>query len=143
VRLTPIWLACALIGIASTAAAQVVSDASVARIKAALQKPAPRLVLVVPSADFRVNVDAIRPFADLFEVPPWVTPSDGPQAPHIAGNGRVAQFGGVDPGVIGHSISRAVRTRRAHAEVIQAIVEYCAAHRNEPGASGICGGPPR
>ena len=90
-----------------------------------------------------MNINAIRPFADIFELPPWVTPPSEFDAPRVAGNGRVAQLVGVDPGVIAHSISRSIRTRRAHAEVMQAIVEYCAAHRDEPGAAGICGGPPR
>ena len=116
---------------------------TLARIRAALQKPAPKLVIVVPKTDFRVNIEAIRPFADLFELPPWVTPGQDHVAPHISGNGRVAQFGSIDPGVVANSILTGVRTRRAHTEVVQALVEYCNAHRDEPGAAGICGGPPR
>ena len=131
------WAILALIG------AQPPDDASLARIRTALQKPAPALIITVPRADFRVNIDAIRPFADLFEVPPWITPADGPVAPKVAGNGRVAQFASVDPGTVVHAISKSIRSRRAHAEVIEAIVEYCNAHRDEPGAAGICGGPPR
>jgi hypothetical protein len=137
VALPFLWAVCALIG------AQAPDDASLARIKAALQKPAPTLVINLPHADFRVNVEAVRPFADIFERPPWVTPPQEFAAPKIGGDGRVAQLGGFDPGVVGHSISRAIRTRRAHKEVIEAIAQYCAAHRDEPGASGICGGPPR
>jgi len=124
--------------------------AAIARIKHALEQPAPALNLTPPKTDFYVFVDAIRPFADIFELPPWVTPPQDHEAPRIAGNGRVAQFGGggtagggIDPGLITHAISKAVRTRRAHAEVIEAITAYCAAHRDEPGAAGICGGPPR
>jgi hypothetical protein len=133
-----------LLAMSALLAAQALPDeASLARIKSALQKPAPTLILPVPKADFRVNIDAIRPFADIFELPPWVTPPDDHEAPRISGNGRMATFGGVDPGVVGHSISKAIRTRRAHAEVVQALVEYCAAHHDEPGAAGICGGPPR
>lgn len=137
VHLICAWAVYALIG------AQAPDEPSLARIKAALQKPAPRLVITAPKADFRVNIDAIRPFADMFELPVWVTPPPDLAAPRIAGNGRVAQLGSVDPGVIAHSISNAVRSRRAHAEVISAIIDYCAAHRDEPGAAGICGGPPR
>ncbi len=134
-----------LLAISALLAAQAPPDEpSLARIKAALAKPAPRLVIPPPKADFRVNIDAIRPFADLFELPPWVTPPSDLAAPR-AGCARpcVAQFGSVDPGVIGHAISKAIRTRRAHAEVVEALVEYCAVHRDEPGAAGICGGPPR
>ena len=132
-----LWVMFVLVG------AQAPDAASLARIRAALQKPAPKLIIAVPKADFRVNIEAIRPFADIFELPPWVTPPDDHEAPRIAGNGRVAQFGGIDPGVIAHSISRSIRSRRAHAEVIDAIRDYCAAHRDEPGAAGICGGTPR
>jgi hypothetical protein len=134
-----VWMVYVLIG------AQAPDEASLARIKSALQKPAPKLVITAPppEADFRVNIDAIRPFADLFELPPWITPQDGPVAPRVAGNGRGAQLFSMDPGIVAHSLSNAVRSRRSHAEVIQAIVEYCRTHRDEPGAAGICGGPPR
>ena len=133
-----------LLAIALAAAQSGPDAASLARIKAALQKPAPRLVIAGPKADFRVNIDAIRPFADLFELPPWVTPPQDNAAPRAScARPCVAQFGSIDLGVIGHSISKAIRTRRAHAEVVEALVEYCVAHRDEPGAAGICGGPPR
>jgi hypothetical protein len=133
-----------LLGMA-LAAAQISPDAaSLARIRSALRKPAPKLVIAGPKADFRVNIDAIRPFADLFVLPPWVTPPADLAAPRAScARPCVAQFGSLDPGVIGHSISKAIRTRRAHAEVVEALVEYCAAHRDEPGTAGICGGPPR
>ncbi len=139
VGLMTFWAACALI------AAQLPNDASLARIKSALQKPAPKLVITAPKPDFRVNIDAIRPFADLFVLPPWVTPPgdfDAPKTNRDPHSGLVVSSG-VDPGVVAHSISRAIRQRRAHAEVIEAIVEYCRDHRDEPGAAGICGGPPR
>jgi hypothetical protein len=119
--------------------------ASIARIKAALEKPAPTLVIELPKADFRVNIEVIRPFADIFALPPWVTPPgefDAPKTNRAAHDGTIVGVG-IDPGVVAHSISRAVRQRRAHAEVIEAIVEYCRLHREEPGAAGICGGPPR
>ncbi len=126
--------------------AQAPDEPALARIKSALQKPAPTLVIAVagPTADFRVNIDAIRPFADIFEVPPWVTPASDLAAPHVnCARPCVAQLVSADPGVIAHSISNAIRSRRSHAEVVQALVEYCNAHRDEPGAAGICGGPPR
>src|SRR4051812_13944286 len=65
-----------------TLRAQPSDEPSLARIKAALAKPAPKLVIPPPKADFRVNIDAIRPFADLFELPPWVTPPSDFAAPH-------------------------------------------------------------
>jgi hypothetical protein len=135
-------LVCALLG---AQPALVNDEASVARIKAGLLKPAPKLVIAPPKADFRVNIDAIRPFADIFEVPPWVTPPsrfDAPKTTRDAHDGTVVGVG-VDPGAVARSISNAIRQKRAHAEVIEAIVEYCRLHRDEPGAAGICGGPPR
>lgn len=147
VRVICVWAVYALIGAQAPNALRAQPDAaSLARIKSALQKPAPTLVIAVaaPEADFRVNIDAIRPFADIFEVPPWVTPSRELAAPHVScARPCVAQFGSVDPGVVAHSVSSAIRNRRAHEEVVQALVEYCAAHRDEPGAAGICGGTPR
>ena len=88
---------------------------------------------------------AARHFVDIFELPPWVTPPgeyDAPKTRRDAHDSTVVGVG-FDPYAFGHGISKAIRTRRAHAEVIQAITEYCAAHRDEPGAAGICGGPPR
>jgi len=130
---------CALIG------AQAPDDATLARMRAALQTPAPQLVIELPKADFRLNVEAIRPFADIFELPPWVTPPgdfDAPKTNRDPHSGVIASAG-IDPGVVAHSISRAIRQRRSHAEVIEAITAYCRGHHDEPGASGICGGPPR
>ena len=138
---TVVWTLCALLG----AQAPAVDDASFARIKAALRKPAPRLVIDAPKADFRVNIEAIRPFADLFELPPWITPPsqyDAPRTNRDAHDGTIAGMS-FDPGTVGHAIAENIRARRSHKEVIEAIVQYCAVHRDEPGAAGICGGPPR
>ena len=134
-----------LLAISALLAAQAPPDEpSLARIRAALAKPATKLVIPPPKADFRVNIDAIRPFADLFELPPWVTPPSDLAAPRVScAKPCVAQLASADPSVSLRSISKAIRTRRAHAEVVEALVEYCAAHRDEPGAAGICGGPPR
>ena len=145
-----VCLVCALIGAQAPIVGPVVDNAltdvaSIARIRAGLQKPAPKLVIELPKADFRVNIEVIRPFADIFALPPWVTPPgefDAPKTNRAAHDGTIVGAG-IDPGVVAHSISRAVRQRRAHAEVIEAIIEYCRLHRDEPGAAGICGGPPR
>jgi len=139
-------LVCALIGAQLPVFTHDLNDsASIARIKVALQKPAPKLVMELPKADFRVNIEVIRPFADIFALPPWVTPPgefDAPKTNRAAHDGTIVGVG-IDPGVVAHSISRAIRQRRAHTEVIEAIIEYCRLHRDEPGAAGICGGPPR
>jgi hypothetical protein len=142
VPVTIVWALCALMG---AQAAPAVNDPSFARIKAALQRPAPRLIITAPKADFRVNIEAIRPFADLFELPPWVTPPSGYDAPKTNRDPHDATVVGLsfDPGSVVHSIAENLRERRSHKEVIEAIIQYCASHRDEPGAAGICGGPPR
>lgn len=137
---------CALIGAQAPVFSHDLNDAaSIARIRVALEKPAPKLVIALPKADFRVNIEAIRPFADIFALPPWVTPPgefDAPKTNRSAHDSTIVGVG-IDPGVVAQSVSRAIRQRRAHAEVIEAIIEYCRLHRDEPGAAGICGGPPR
>lgn len=132
---------------AAAAAAQQVSDESLARVRDALQKPPSQFTLQMPKADFSVFIEGRRPLADVFDSPPWVTVPDELAAPKI-GTGGVNDVGlahqstvvggSIDPGVIGHAVSRAVRTRAARAEVKRAIAEYCSAHRDEPGADKIC-----
>ena len=132
---------------ATVAAAQDVSDESLARVRGALQKPPSLFTVQMPKPDFTVYVEGRRPLADIFERPPWVEPPDELAAPKIRtvivdpaiGHPTTMTAGGsVDPGVIGHSIARAFRTRAARAEVQRAIAEYCIAHREEPGADKIC-----
>jgi hypothetical protein len=132
---------------ATAAAAQVISEESLARIRDGLQKPPSPFTLQISNADFSVFIEGRRPLADVFELPPWVTVPDELAAPKI-GTGGVNDValahqstlggGSIDPGVIGHAISRSIRTRAARAEVKRAIAEYCAAHRDEPGADKIC-----
>jgi hypothetical protein len=132
---------------ATAAAAQDVSDESLAKVREGLQKAPSPFTLRMPKADFSVFTEGRRPLADVFEPPPWVTVPDEFAAPKI-GTGGVNDVGlahqstivggSIDPGVIGHAISRSVRTRAARGEVKRAIADYCAAHRDEPGADKIC-----
>ena len=131
---------------ATAAAAQQTSDESLARVRDGLQKPPSPFTFQMPKADFSVLIEGRRPLADVFEPPPWVTVPDELDAPKIGtalvdpalGRQTAVAGGSVDPGVIGHAISRAVRTRAARAEVRRAITEYCVVHRDEPGADKIC-----
>jgi hypothetical protein len=124
---------------------QVPDGDSLDRVRERLQKP-PSLTLELPAADFSIYIEQRRPLQDIFERPPWVpVPPDfapPPGSNRDAHNATVVGMS-IDPGVVAHSISRAVRTRQARGEVRQAIEEYCIAHRAEPGANEICGGPPR
>jgi hypothetical protein len=136
-----LWLTCVLISFGGLALAQQPPDAdSFERIREALQKPPSRLSLDLPKVDFSIYIEQRRPLQDIFERPPWVT-----VPPEFAAPGGVSRVAGgsIDPGIIAHSVSRAVRTRQAREEVRRAIAEYCVAHRDEPGAAAICGEPPR
>jgi hypothetical protein len=147
VRTISLWLACVLTSFAGSAHAQQLSDGdSSERIREALQKPTSGLSLTLPLADFSVYIEQRRPLQDIFERPPWVSPPAEFPAP--PGSDRDAH----DSAVVGvsfdwlaaaHALSRAVRTHLAREEVRQAITEYCVAHRDEPGAYAICGGPAR
>jgi hypothetical protein len=138
---------CLAIGGAASAGAQVVSDDTLARVREKLQQPASTLVLDVRQANYTVYIEGRRPLADVFETPPWVPVPDELAAPKIGTGGvndvalahqSTAAGGSIDPGVVGHAISRAIRTRAARAEVKRSIAEYCSAHRDEPGADQIC-----
>jgi hypothetical protein len=141
VRAIALWLTCVLISFGGLAHAQQSPDAdSFERIREALQRPPSRLSLELPKADFSIYIERRRPLQDIFERPPWVT-----VPPEFVAPGAVSRVAGgsIDPGIIAHSVSRAVRTRQAREEVRRAIAEYCVAHRDEPGAAAICGEPPR
>jgi hypothetical protein len=146
VRAISLWLACILIGMAGVVCAQQLPDAdSLDRIRERLQKP-PGLSLELPRADFTVHIEQRRPLQDIFERPPWVSPP--PEFPAPPGSNRDAHNStvasvGFDPYALAHSISQGIRARQAGDEVRRAIAEYCSAHRDEPGAQAICGGPPR
>jgi hypothetical protein len=147
VRTISLWLTCVLTSFAGSARAQQLSDGdSFERIREALQKPPSGFSLELPEADFSVFIEQRRPLQDIFERPPWVSPP--PEFPAPPGSNRDAH----DSTAVGvsfdwlaaaHAISRAVRTRQARGEVERAIADYCIAHRDEPGADAICGGPPR
>lgn len=140
-RAIALWLTCELISFGGVAHAQPPPDAdSFERIREALLKPPSRLSLELLKADFSIYIEQRRPLQDIFERPPWVT-----VPPEFAAPGAVSRVAGgsIDPGIIAHSVSRAVRARQAREEVRRAIAEYCVAHRDEPGAAAICGEPPR
>jgi hypothetical protein len=146
VRAISLWLTCILTGTAGLVCAQQLPDAqSLDRIRERLQKP-PGLSLELPPADFTVHIEQRRPMQDIFDRPPWVSPP--PEFPAPPGSNRDAHDSTVasvsfDPYALAHSISRTIRARQAGDEVRRAIAEYCSAHRDEPGAQAICGGPPR
>lgn len=131
------FVMCLAMGSAAAASGQHVSDEALARVREKLQKPPSIVLLDLPKSDYSVYIEGRRPLAHVFEQPPWVSVPPEIVAPV---GGRVAGSS-IDPGLVGHAISRAVRTRAARAEVKRSIAEYCDAHRDEPGADQICGRP--
>jgi hypothetical protein len=147
----PVFAICLALCRATTASAQLVSDDSIARIRARLEEPPPKIDLAVPTATFSVYIEGHRPLESVFEQPPWVPVPDEFAAPKISGGGLSDPAlgrqpmpiigGSVDYIAASRAISRAIRTRAARAEMKRAIAEYCGAHREEPGADLICRDP--
>ena len=146
-RAISLWLTYVLMSFAGVARAQQApADDSFEHIREALQQPSSGLSLELPEADFSVYIEQRRPLQDIFDRPPWVTvPPEFAPPPGSNRDAHNSTAVGVsfDPVVAAHVISRAVRTRQARAEVRRAVAEYCVAHRDEPGAAAICGGPAR
>jgi len=143
------FVTCFAILSAAAAAAQDVSDESLARIRERLEQPPSKLTLSFPQATFSVYVEGRRPLDSVFAQPPWVPVPDEFAPPKIHGAGGLtdpalpvqampAVGGSVDYVQAAHAISRSIRTRAARAEVKRAIAEYCSVHREEPGADQIC-----
>lgn len=140
-------MTCLAILSAAAAAAQDVSDESLARVRERLEQPPSKLTLSFPQATFSVYVEGRRPFDSAR--PPWVPIPDELAPPKIHGVGGLTDpalpvqampvvGGSIDYVEAAHAISRSIRTRAARAEVKRAIAEYCSAHREEPGADQIC-----
>ena len=142
---------CLVIWRATSASAQLVSDESLARIRAQLQAPPPKIAVGFPTATFTVYIEGRRPLEAVFVQPPWVPVPDEFAAPKISSGGLTDPAlgrqpmpiigGSVDYVAASRAISRSIRTRAARAEVKRAIAEYCSAHREEPGAGLICDEP--
>jgi hypothetical protein len=147
-------LAGVFIAAAASAYAQETDAAdSLQRMRAALTKPASRLTLTERPPDFTVHIEERRPLQDIFEVPPWVSPT-----PYFGGFTRPALFapiegvrgGGSSPaGTIGGDMlqpamalakgaARALRTRNARREVQRTLADYCAAQPNFGAAVPVC-----
>jgi hypothetical protein len=147
-------LACVFIAAAAVARAQEKDPAdSVQRIRSALTKPASRLTLTERPPDFTVHIDERRPLQDIFEVPPWASPT-----PDFGGFTRPALFAPIEgvpggfsspAGTIGgnmldpvralaKSTARALRVRNARREVQRTLADYCAAQPNFGAAIPVC-----
>ena len=136
-RGTSIALAGALIfgGSAAVRAQEPAPDRSLDRMRSVLQKAPLRLTPVEPEATFKIEIHAIHPMHEIFEKPPWQLP---PILWRIPAMGPATAFGSmpilnVDLLGIARSVGSARRAsdvRAAHAEVLRAIADYCAAQPN-------------
>jgi len=105
------------------ALAQPTAD-TLARVRAALARPASKLTLTDRTPDFTVHVEARRPMQDIFDVPPWATGPVGWQPPGIGFDllslvRYVAK--GASDAKRGHDL------RLAREEMQRSIADYCAA----------------
>jgi len=118
---------------------------NVERVRAALLKPAPRIVVENRQPDFRIHVEERRPFDDLFEVPLWETPVVVSQPPSL-----LAPIEGVphatpaliqttvDPGHFAQSATRRAREKSTRTQVERAIAQYCAAQPDAGSSISLC-----
>jgi hypothetical protein len=105
-------------------AAQTAPDDDLARVRAALEKPASKLTLQPRTPDFRVNIEKRRPMQDIFDVPPWATDPVGWQPPGIGFDLLSAVR------YVAHNIAEVKRARDlrlAREEVGRAVADFCAA----------------
>lgn len=113
---------------------------SIARVRAALEKPPPVIAAPEPKADFSIYIEARRPLQDIFDVPPWATSGVAPGW-GAAGTSSTPLFS-VDVLPLLMAAKRAYAERSAREEVKQAIADYCAAQPNAGAGIQICATAP-
>lgn len=134
-------LVCLLIaGAIASPSAQQPATGSVARVRAALEKPAPRLMLTDRKPDFTLRIEARHPLHEVFESPPWALPHVGWRPPPV----------GFDLLSVVRSVAKSVAdAKRGHDEhlardeVQRAIEDYCSAQPNAGADLQICAIAPR
>jgi hypothetical protein len=138
-------LACLLAVAAAVPASAQTTYLSVERVRAALLKPPPRLVVENRQPDFRIHVQERRPFEDLFEVPLWQTPVIASQPASL-----LAPIEGVphstpaliqttmDPTRFARSAAKSVREKSTRTQVERAIAQYCAAQPDAGSSISLC-----
>jgi hypothetical protein len=118
---------------------------SIERVRAALLKPAPRLVVENRQPDFRIHVQERSPFDDLFEIPLWQTPVVVSQPASL-----LAPIEGVphatpaliqttmDPTHFAKSAAKSARAKSTRTQVERAIAQYCAAQPDAGSSIPLC-----
>jgi hypothetical protein len=140
-----IRLACLLAALAPQAASAQQTYLSIERVRAALLRPPPRLIVENRQPDFRIHVQERRPFDDLFEIPAWETPVIVTQAPSM-----LAPIEGVphatpaliqttmDPTRFARSAAKGARDKATRTQVERAIAQYCAAQPDAGSSIPLC-----
>jgi hypothetical protein len=131
--------------LAVPASAQQPAYLSIERVRAALLKPPPRLIVENRQPDFRIHVEERRPFDDLFEIPLWETPVLVQQPPSL-----LAPIEGVphatpaliqttmDPTRFARSAAKSAREKSTRTQVERAIAQYCAAQPDAGASIPLC-----
>jgi hypothetical protein len=138
-------LACLLAVATAVPASAQQAYLSIERVRAALLKPAPRLVIENRQPDFRIHVQERRPFDDLFEIPIWETPLVVAQPKSL-----LAPIEGVphatpaliqttmDPTRFARSAAKSAREKSTRTQVERAIAQYCAAQPDAGSSISLC-----
>ena len=110
---------------------------SIARIRAALDKPPSILTPPDRTADFSVHIEERVPLQEIFETPPWATSAVAPGwGPAGAGPGTPLVSFDVLPLLL--AAKRANSEHAAREEVKRAIADYCAVQPNAGAGIQIC-----
>jgi hypothetical protein len=136
VRLTCLLIAGA---IAAPASAQQSAIGSAERVRAGLEKPAPRLTLADRKPDFSVHIEERHPLHEVFESPPWALPHVG-WTPPAVGFDLLSVVRYVAKGVA--AAKRGHDEHLARDEVQLAITDYCAAQPDGGAAIQLCSTSP-
>jgi hypothetical protein len=110
---------------------------SIARIRAALERPPSILTPPDRTADFSVHIEERVPLQEIFETPPWATSAVAPGwGPAGAGPGTPLVSFDVLPLLL--AAKRAYSEHAAREEVKRAIADYCAVQPIAGAAIQIC-----
>jgi hypothetical protein len=109
------------------------TDVSVARVRAALNKPPPIMKPPERKADFTVHIEKRLPLQEIFDTPPWATPPVGWSPP----GGWGAPWG-IDLLGLVQSARRTYAQHAAREEVKRAIADYCAAQPDTVPSNPTC-----
>jgi hypothetical protein len=122
----PLFTAALVISTSAAASAQEPSATveSLARVRAALNRPASKLTLKDRPPDFTVHIETRPPMADIFDVPAWATDPVGWQPPGL-GFDLLNLFRSAAKSAA--AAKRGHDLRLAREEVQRSVAAYCAA----------------